>query len=81
MSSLCRLHVEVADSLLLSDSRILRIGEWAGSAIAQAGQIVLVPAEVLAVCLGSEGAVLIVDDLPHYVVDYHSALVRMITIS
>jgi hypothetical protein len=41
------LHEEVADSILLSDGRVLGIGQRTGGPVAKAGQVVLVPAKLL----------------------------------
>ena len=47
MAAFCGFHVEVADSFLLFDGGVLGIAEGAGFAIAQAGEIILVFAEIL----------------------------------
>ena len=48
MCALDGFHVEVEDTVFLSDRGIAGVGERAGDAVAQAGDIVLVAAEVLA---------------------------------
>ena len=47
MCSFCCFHVQVADAFLLADSGVLGVGEGTRFAVAQAGQVVLVFAEVL----------------------------------
>ncbi len=47
MGSFGCLHVQVADAFLFADSGILGVGEGTGFAVAQAGEVVLVFAEVL----------------------------------
>jgi hypothetical protein len=47
VGSFCCFHVQVADAFLLADSGVLGVGEGTGFAVAQAGQVVLVFAEVL----------------------------------
>ncbi len=49
----CSFHVQVANTLLLSDCSILRIGQWTWLSIAQTCQVVLVSAKVLALCSGN----------------------------
>ena len=50
MSSFGRFHVEVANALLLPDCGVLRIGEGTLSAVAEAGEVVLVSAKILRDC-------------------------------
>jgi hypothetical protein len=47
VGSFCCFHVQIADAFLLADSGVLGVGEGTGFAVAQAGQVVLVFAEVL----------------------------------
>lgn len=63
MRSLDRLDIEVHSAFVLSDGGVPRVGERARRAIAETGNIVLVPAEVLSVCFGLVATVAMVDDL------------------
>lgn len=47
LSSFGSLDVEIAEALLLANGCVLRVGEWAGLARAEASDVVLVPAKGL----------------------------------
>jgi hypothetical protein len=47
MSPFSCFHIEIADSFLLSDCRVLRIWEWTWSSITESCKIILVPTEIL----------------------------------
>ena len=66
-----RFHEEVADSVLLPDGGVLGIGQRARRSVAQAGQVVLVPAELLRLGLRLVLTERLVDDRPNDVVVLH----------
>ena len=63
MCALDGLQVKVQAAVLLPDSGIAAVGQRARGAVAQAGDVVLVAAEVLRLRLHLEGAMVVVDDL------------------
>ena len=69
--SLDRLHVEEDNAALLPDGGILGVGQGTGGPVAEAGEVVLIPAELLSLGLRfvlTEG---LVDDRPDDVVVLH----------
>ena len=71
VGSLCSLHVEVAYTFLFTDCGVLGVRERTGPTIAQPGEVEFIAAEVLGFSLDAEGAVLVVDHGPDYLVDDH----------
>ena len=71
MCALDGLHVQVKAAALLSDRRIAAVGQRARRAVAQAGDVVLVAAEILGLGLDLVRAVVVVDDLPDHLVVLH----------
>jgi len=69
--SLDGLHVEEANAVLLPDGGILGVGQGAGRSVAEAGQVVLIPAELLSLGLGLVLAEGLVNDRPDDVVVLH----------
>ena len=72
MGSFNSFHVQVASTFPLKHCGIAGIGKWARVPVAEASEVVLIPAERLVHCFSLERAVAVVDDLPDHVVLDHA---------